>query len=271
MRTSITRSRRASASRLCGALLAFATLICATPARAFGNEGHEVIALVAQPLLTSAAQQRLASVFASEPGATLASIANWADQTRSRSTAAWHYVNLPRSGDCVYVAARDCPDGNCVVAALRTQALRLASPATSPSDQLEALKYVIHFVGDVHQPLHAGFADDRGGNTYQLQAFGRGTNLHALWDTALLQDIDSDPLRLAATLKARDAPTEPLAFAPEVWAAESCRIASRPDFYPSRKVDAAYLATFEPIVASRLQLAGRRLAALLNDLLGAPR
>src|SRR5205814_636756 len=80
----------------------------ATHATAFGNEGHEVIALVAQQLLRLQAQQRVASILALEPGATLASISNRADHTRNRSTAAWHYVNLPRGSDCAYVRARDC-------------------------------------------------------------------------------------------------------------------------------------------------------------------
>ena len=65
-----------------------------------------------------------------------------------------------------------------------------------------ALKYVVHFVADVHQPLHAGYAEDRGGNTYQVQAFGRGTNLHALWDTGLIQNLSMISEALAAKLAA---------------------------------------------------------------------
>ena len=124
--------------------------------------------------------------------ASLASISTCADDNRTPVTAPWHYVNLPRDGTCRYEAERDCVSESCVVAAIERQAAVLASSASDEA-RLSALKYVVHFVADVHQPLHAGFADDRGGNTYQLQAFGRGTNLHAVWDTALIQLIQQWP------------------------------------------------------------------------------
>ena len=71
---------------------------------------------------------------------------NWPDPTRNRSTALWHYVNLPRGSDCAYVRARDCPDGSCVVEVLNAQVPRLTSQTSSPQDRLEALKYVVHLV-----------------------------------------------------------------------------------------------------------------------------
>lgn len=78
--------------------------------------------------------------------------------------ASWHYVNFTR-GDCAYDESRDCPDGYCVVGSIKRQLQVLASNA--PDDRrLTALKYVVHFVGDVRQPLHAGFLDDKGGNKY---------------------------------------------------------------------------------------------------------
>jgi hypothetical protein len=239
----------------------------AQPAVAFGTEGHEVIALVAERLLTAEARRRVEAILALEAGATLASVSNWADQTRDRSTSAWHYVNLPRGSDCVYAAPRDCPDGNCVVGALTTQIKRLTS--STGSDQLEALKYVVHLIGDVHQPLHAGFGDDKGGNTYQVQAFGRGTNLHAVWDSALIRDIEPSSSSLAATLISRSPPIASLSFAPEQWATESCRIVSQPGFYPEgHKLSAGYAQTFGPIALERLYFAGARLAAALNGALG---
>jgi nuclease S1 len=244
------------------------TLSAAPNALAFGAEGHEVVALVADHQLTAEVRARVAAILSLEPGATLASISNWADQTRERSTAAWHYVNMPRGSDCVYVAPRDCPGGNCVVGALAAQVKRLTT--STGQDQLQALKYVVHFVGDVHQPLHAGYADDKGGNTYQLRAFGKGTNLHAVWDSGLVRDIDPSANSLAATLLAGSVPTAALSFAPDQWAMESCRIVNRPDFYPvGHKLTGAYAQTFEPVVLGRLYLAGLRLAALLNGTLGA--
>jgi hypothetical protein len=164
-------------------------------------------------------------------------------------------------------AARDCPAGNCVVGALEAQMQRLASSAPA-AERFEALKFVVHFVGDVHQPLHVGFADDRGGNTYQLQAFGKGTNLHARWDSALIRDVDPNAQSLAAKLLARGTlPASEVAPAPARWATESCQIVSQPGFYPDRVLSDAYLRTYEPIVEQRLYLAGLRLAATLNQAL----
>ena len=93
------------------------------------------------------------------------------------------------------------------------------------------MKYVTHLVADVHQPLHAGFADDRGGNNYQLQAFGRGTNLHAVWDSALIRNWPGgeQALRTAVnTEMARSVAHETAAR----WAEESCAIVLAPGFYP---------------------------------------
>jgi hypothetical protein len=250
-------------------LLALFTACClAAPgaANAFGPEGHEIVARIADAALTAPTRARIDAILALEPGATLASISSWADQTRDKSTAAWHYVNMPRGSDCDYVAVRDCPGGDCVVEALHKQAERLHT--ASGADQLEALKFVVHFVGDLHQPLHAGYADDKGGNAYQLQAFEQGTNLHSLWDSAMIRAIDPSASSLSATLLSRSAPSASLAFAPEQWARESCLIVGRPDFYPAnRTIGSDYLQTFEPVVTDRLYLAGLRLAATLNGIL----
>ena len=153
---------------------------------AWGREGHQLVARIAQQQLTPHARQEVQKLLALEPGSTLESISTWADQTKNAKTARWHFVNFPR-GDCNYERERDCPDGNCVVVAIdrQTQALKTAP---TPKQRLIALKYLVHLVADVHPPLHAGWGDDRGGNTYQLRAFKRGTNLRAVGqraDTAL--------------------------------------------------------------------------------------
>ena len=122
-----------------------------------------MIAAEAQQLLTPAARAEVDRLLALEPGATLASISTWADETRSPGTASWHYVNFPRDAGCAYEAPRDCPGDACVVGAIARQEAVLTSTAAD-AEKLVALKYLVHFVGDVHQPLHAGYADDKGGN-----------------------------------------------------------------------------------------------------------
>ena len=234
--------------------------------RAWGNEGHQVVALIAEKHLTPKAKQEVESLLAQESGSTLASIASWADDIKSPATGAWHYVNLPQ-GDCHYVAARDCPDGKCVVAALEKQ-VRIYRSRASAAERLKALKYIVHFVGDVHQPLHAGRAEDKGGNTYQLQAFGRGTNLHALWDSGLLTAIQPDANTLASELSSGAAFAT--TFDPAKWADESCATVEQTDFYPPRKLPDNYLAVYAGILKDRLRSAGFRLAVILNNSAAAP-
>ncbi len=232
-----------------------------TPAaNAWGPQGHEVVAALAQARLTARAKTEVDKLLALEPGATLASISKWADEQRSSATAGWHFVNFPKS-TCSYDPARDCPDGNCVVGAINRQ-LEILGSLVAPEERLTALKYVVHLVADVHQPLHAGHAEDRGGNSYQLEAFMRGSNLHAVWDLWLIRNLDLSNEALTGRLQAR--PVEAGDLHAAQMAEESCRIVGMPGFYPGRKVDTAYIEQFTPVMEVRLALAGARLAAALN-------
>lgn len=248
-------------------LLAIGLLAAAisTAVNAWGTDGHHAVANLAEVRLTPAARKEVTRLLALEPGATLASISTYADENRTKGTGPWHYVNLPRDS-CTFQPERDCPNGQCVVAAIDAQAKVLASGAPD-ADRLLALKYVVHFVADIHQPLHAGFADDRGANTYQLQAFGRGTNLHALWDSGLLEGTG----RNAASLTQSLAGAPPNLLGRRVSAAqvaeESCKIVAEPGFYPDRKLSSDYVTKYLPVVEQQLRLAGERLAQVLNEAL----
>ena len=170
--------------------LSLILVLLPTAVQAWGGQGHQVVANLAQAQLSAKAKLAVVRLLALEPGETLASISTWADEHRSPATAAWHYINFPKNS-CSYSAERDCPDGQCVVAAIDRQRDILASTATDEV-RLRALKYLVHLVADVHQPLHAGYGEDRGGNSYQLQAFMRGTNLHAFWDSGLIRALEQD-------------------------------------------------------------------------------
>lgn len=233
-------------------------------AHAWGFETHRMIAGLAELQLTPAARTQVQTLLAQEPGATLSSISTWADESRDRRTGQWHYVNFENS-DCKYDAGRYCADGQCVVDAI-TEQVKLLRSAAPDVERLVALKFVVHLVADVHQPLHAGFGADKGGNLYQLQIFGKGGNLHSLWDTALVVNRPggSATIRdeLSAQIKATAAPADP---APLDWAIESCKLVAAPDFYPdSRKVDEQYQAAHDADLKARLGAAARRLAAVLN-------
>ena len=228
--------------------------------------GHRLVVRLAQPALTPATQAALFSLLSHEPGATLESLSTWADDHRDPATAAWHYVNFPR-GECRYVPERDCPDGLCVVAALQRQLAVLASDAPAQA-RLLALKYVTHLAADIHQPLHAGFADDRGGNRYPLQVAGVDTNLHALWDAGLGQ-LSADRLtgleaRLVARMRGEPLPPR----APHAVAEASCRIVSEPAFYPALRVSEDHFQRYGPVVERQLLGAAQWLAVMLNGTLG---
>jgi hypothetical protein len=127
------------------------------------------------------------------------------------------------------------------LALIERQRLVLTSSAPD-AERLKALKYIVHFVGDVHQPLHAGYADDKGGNTYQVQAFGRGTNLHALWDTGIIQNWLGGPPELLSELSRVRAPASDTT-APARWAEgetstsnEHLRVQSRKPRSASRRL-----------------------------------
>jgi len=235
------------------------------PSLAWGTQGHQVIAGLAYAQLTPAARKEVDRMLAKEPGETLESISTWADEHRNPSTGAWHYVNFPRDS-CTYDAQRDCQDGRCVVGAIERELEVLASN-TSDENRLKALKYVVHLVGDVHQPLHAGYLDDKGGNTYQLQAFMRGSNLHALWDTGLIRNLDQDTDTLVKRLLPHSRAAASRNGSAVEAAQESCRIVGTPGFYPARKVGMDYIEHFTPTMEQRLAQAGARLAGTLNRIL----
>lgn len=251
--------------------------VVAAPAAAWGPLGHRIVAQLAEQQLSPTARAEVGRLLAPEHARTLADVATWADEIRDdpaqqalvERTRKLHYVNF-RNADCNYVPPRDCRDGQCVVAAIDHYEAVLADRRRPDAERREALKFVVHFVADAHQPLHAGYRDDKGGNDYQVRYHGRGTNLHAVWDSLLL---DTRGLRWKAYAAELDddgpvslpPPSPPLDDPPAQWAQESCRIARDDGVYPrGHVIDDAYLASRRPLAERRLREAGARLADLLN-------
>lgn len=258
----------ALARRIALAGLTVGTAIAAAPVHAWGFEGHRLVAGLAEPLLNARARAQVQRLLVLEPGATLSSIATWADEIRSPVSGPWHYINFPQ-GDCHYEQLRDCAKGACVVEALQAQVDLLKSDVDD-AQRLVALKYVVHLVGDVHQPLHAGHREDKGGNLFQIQLRGQGRNLHSLWDTGLLMSHAGGVTALREEIRAW-LPVEPVApQAPAVaqWAEESCKLVEAEGFYPAtHKIEEGYLDSQEATLKARLSQAVLRLAAVLNDAL----
>lgn len=253
------------------ALFAAGWLALAPGALAWGSKGHRIVARLAEAQLTPAARATADRLLAVRGARHLADVSTWADDLRERDPALFertrrmHYVDFD-APDCIYRPVRDCHDGECVVAAIGHYSAILADRHADAAARAEALAFVVHFVADVHQPLHADDRRDFGGNRFQVHWRDRGTNLHRLWDSGLLEATGWSAARYA-----RELAGTPVASGgtPATWAEESCRIDRDDGVYPaSHVIDRAYVEHALPIIELRLQQAGARLARLLNADLG---
>jgi hypothetical protein len=268
----------------------FSLLLLPLPVLAWSGLGHRLVGDLAAQRLTPAARAQVAGLLAGEPEPTLGGVASWADALRDtdperfRATSRWHYINA-RGGGCGFDVARDCPNGDCVVAAMEAQRAILADRAQPLQARRDALKFIVHFAGDLHQPLHAGNREDQGGNRFQVslrtdlepEAYARkdyangvmGTNLHSVWDYYILATPGRSPGKYAARLR-RHVPkiAAGQAGTPLDWARESCALIDARHIYPQTHVmDRSYLEAMRPLAEQRVALAAARLAWLLNDAL----
>ena len=197
----------------------------------------------------------------------------WADQVRGqdqqydRFTTA-HYVNLPR-GTEAFDLERDCGATYCIVEAITDMQKQLKEAPGGSAQALEALKFLAHFVGDIHQPLHAGYGDDRGGNSTRITAWGEEANLHGLWDYGLIERRGREWLDYASYLYFGISEEDRAAWQslePSVWVEESFAVvvASAYDLPENAVVGDAYYDRHIGIVETRLQQAGIRLARMLE-------
>lgn len=241
------------------------TLLASSPqALAWGPNGHRALGQIAEERLSSKAQQAVRGLLGDE---SLAEASLWADEIRSESqwqvSSPWHYVNIPDGQ--AYDRTRRDPDGD-VIEALERFVAVLRYGASSREDKVAALKFIAHFVGDIHQPLHVGRASDRGGNEIRVSWFGEPSNLHRVWDSGVISRLRLSPRSLAQALESRPA-DEVEAWrqdSPMTWAAES--MALRPHVYAMRGTGLGrdYLREAGPVVEQRLLQAGVRLAVLLD-------
>jgi S1/P1 Nuclease len=275
------------------AALAAALLLYSPSALAWGGLGHEAICELAFRELDDTARQRVIALIRQDREfTTFRASCNWADKPRQRASE--HFVNLPRAatelGDDKCPVAEDC-----VVRAIEDDLAVLASLDATDEEKLAALKFLGHWVGDIHQPLHAGFRDDRGGN--HVRTLGSSCqSLHTLWDSCIVEErLGMHPLAIVPELRAgitAEQRAEWLSSDVAVWANESAAIARAPDVRycvmmsdtcqyaadnrefdegePEKMVVAnyAYLDMHAPVVRERIAMAGVRLAGLLNRALG---
>jgi hypothetical protein len=289
----------------------------AAPALAWGPEAHVMVGAMAEAHLTPQALAKVRALLAQDkdvsgkpqPHAHLDEVATWADKWRPLhpETGPWHYVDIPLDAK-TYDEARDCHQGkdakesNCVVVKLAQFVRTLADTSKSDEARLEALKYVVHLVGDITQPMHAETKyspdgrEDLGGNNVKVEYYGQATNLHFVWDQSIPEkhhgwawalppdyEIDREAARFAATIMdARLAPADRkrwaesgtlasidarvIAWANEAHAIAPAAYANMPVYKPGATED-GYQTWAWPIVELQLQKASVRLATILNEAL----
>ena len=274
-----------------------ALLILAAPnaALAWGREGHAVVAQIARGYLTPKAAAAVDALLAADTDvlttSDLGARASWADAWRKdhRETAEWHFVDVELDHPDLAAAcfgfpasaspASAGPEKDCVVGRLDAFEKELADPSTNPAERLLAFKFVLHFVGDLHQPLHAADNQDRGGNCVPLSLGGpRTVNLHSYWDTVAVEAIEPDADKLAAKLATQITPADRKAWETgdaRTWATESFAIAKSTVYTIGSKpgcasdtaplpLPAGYDQASRTAIALQLKKAGVRLALELN-------
>jgi hypothetical protein len=252
-------------------LLIALVILLPRPAWAWGAQGHEIVAIIALQELSPQARAQVAQLLGSP--AMLIHEANWADEIRDRrrDTGRWHYVDIPLRAPN-YLASRDCPRGDCVVAQIAAEQRVLSTPHAPASARAEALRFLIHLVADIHQPLHTIDNDDRGGNQVRIYLRGSRTNLHQLWDTRVVEALGFDSTQVAQEIRRSVSPPQRKAWqagSAAAWATESHMIA-RDRVYPamqgqrSLRLAPTYVRDELPLTRQQLAKAGVRLAWLLN-------
>ena len=255
-------------------VLLVALLAAPGPAFGWGAEGHEIAAGVALRELTQASRQQVADLLGGE--AMLVEQSNWADEIkdRRRDTARWHFVDIPLSAPA-YVAERDCPHDDCVVAQIEADVQALRNKRLDKAARAQALMFLIHFLADVHQPLHAEDDDDRGGNEVRVQIGRERANLHRVWDADVVEALGLDPDAVAAGIERAITPGQRAAWThgtPADWANEAHAIARDQIYPPLRgqrklRLPRDYAWREAPVARIQLAKAGVRLAWLLNTTL----
>ncbi len=246
-----------------------AFLLVPSQAWAWGKTGHRVIGTIAQQHLDTDAQAAVLRILGVED---LAEASTWPDFMRASRDEFWqhkagpyHYVTIPAGK--TYAQAGAPARGDAITALNKFTAI-VKDQKSSREDKQLALRFIIHIVGDLHQPLHAGNGKDRGGNDFKLTFFGKLTNLHRIWDTGLIGQEELSYSELAHWLSRRITPTLARSWAetdPAVWAAESAAI--RDTIYPDQNVDVKwdYVFRHRGTMRTRLSQSGIRLAAYLNQ------
>ncbi len=245
-------------------LLIALLLLLPTYAYPWGKNGHRIVGRIAENHLTPEAAKAVEELLAPEQ---LAYVGPWADWIRSDPErpdhGPWHYVSI--EDDETYETTEKNPKGDILVK-IQDFEKQLRDPKTTRQERIDAIKWLNHLIGDLHQPLHVGRRGDRGGNDTEVLWFSDEDNLHSVWDTAL---IEHEALSFTEFAELIDHPTEAQikqwqSTGPMEWAKESFALRSQVYDLGGGRLSWGYVYKNLPTVRERLLQAGVRLAGLLN-------
>ena len=249
-------------------ILTILMLACALNAFSWGPTGHRVTGWIAEKYLNKKAKREIERILGQQ---SLAMASTWMDEVRSDSTydymVDWHWVTIPDGQ--TYEQAEKNPNGD-VIETIERMIVQLKSRALTPEKEAEYLKILIHLVGDLHQPLHVGTGNDRGGNNVKVQWFGHDSNLHRVWDSDMIDETKLSYTEFAASL---EAPTESIInqwqqTGVREWAYESMSYREAVYAVGNGRLSYRYSYVNFHIVRKRLLQAGVRLAGILNQIYG---
>jgi len=261
--------------------LAVALIALPTPRQsaAWGPIGHATIGVAAVRHLNPAARAELTEILAVESADELSEAVSeacfWPDTVRDTAEWSWsaplHYVNIPRSADR-YDRQRDCPDGLCVTEGVLKYAAELGRPGLDRAHRWQAFAWLCHLVADLHQPLHAGFRDDRGGNQVNITYQGERSNLHRFWDSLLAAERLADAETRADAIEQAAAERQETSWDPgdvADWTTESNELAVARAYPPGLVIETDFADASWRIVQQQWRRAAGRLSVLLNEALPA--
>ena len=261
-------------------LVGLVSVMLAPAAMAWGPTGHRIVGAAAHAMLDPKARAEVDGILAfGKQESTLEALdraCNWPDKIRDKAGWEWssplHYVNIPRSTRH-YLAERDCPEGRCVTAAITRYANELLQPQLSAERRWQALAFLCHFVGDLHQPLHAGFRDDRGANQVKIEYLGQEWNLHRFWDSVVVgEHIDNEADMISHIVSSGPLNSSSNWNPDEViqWTGESHALAMDAAYPEGTVISEDFARQTWQITQSQWLKASLRLARILNAVLGEP-
>ncbi len=235
----------------------------------WGQKGHDVTCAIAQKHLTKMAQKQIGEIL---DGKSIVYWANWMDNAshtpQYKHTSTWHYKNIDE--DETYENA-ELNDKGDVIRAVNEQVAALKSGKLSKEEQALSLKFLVHLMGDMHCPMHMGHKSDRGGNRWQLTYFGKGTNLHSIWDSGIIESAHkwtySEWVEQIDT-NSKEIDDQMAQGTPESWGKETYEICKKIyDTTPvGSKLSYDYVSEWTETIETQLLRAGLRLARVLNEI-----